>query len=299
MHILLYAIIHIILIIPNFIYIFQVLKKDLEQSIPTPALGEYLIKPLLFEGRAVSCLIKPSIDEAFALIEAVAKLYFPAATITDLQLVLIEQLQIPLYTLSKKEEMAFINFYGLPTNHLKCNRAISLNYLQKCVNKLRVIFSSKVAIKSLPLSHQHQQNRSRTSPHESRNESSKRKNSIRNKKLAVESIKAKLMLMKRKRTAEESVGLEDLTSPSSLPTPVNITSHTVVSGSAPPSLPVFPNNGPVFPVAELSPASSEQSFSSMDSLMSPPSSTSSQPPKQKRRLEDTVSLLRSRAQAKH
>ena len=240
-----------------------------------------MIKPLLFEGRAVSCLIKPSIDEAFALIEAVAKLYFPTATITDLQIVLIEQLQIPLYTLSKKEEIAFINFYGLPINHLKCNKAISLNYLQKCVNKLRTIFNQDLG------SH-------RTSKSSSVADA-KRKASIRNKKLAVESIKVKLHNMQMKRKADETSHPES--DQSSTPPPTNVTSHTVVSNSSPLGIPIFTSNGPVFPAPELSPASSEQSFSSMDSLMYPPSS--SQPPKQKRRLEDTVSLLRSRAQAKH
>ena len=257
----------------------------------------HIIKPLLFQDRAVSCLIKPNIDEAFALIEAVAKLYFPTATISKLQIVLIEQLQIPLYTLSSSEERAFINFYGLPTNRLKCNKAISLNYLQKCVEKLREIFGPSPQKEKMPASKQESHVISRHESHvpylnvpsiptslmnpptqktEAPGKSSRRKSSVRNRSVHIDVLRSQLKRMEEKH--EATMRRDGIHSPTTIPrdgipSPVESGSDRSTPISTPVSTPT-----------------PSEDFS-RDSDNSSPACL----PRHKR-LEDTVSFLLNRAQ---
>ena len=103
------------------------------------------IKPIDFHGKKVSCLVKEGSKQQFALIEAVSRVYFPKCRLDEFLDAVSKVLQISVYQLNKDEEKAFIKFYGLPTESLKCNKVVNLKDLDQQMPRMKYMFADKMS----------------------------------------------------------------------------------------------------------------------------------------------------------
>ena len=268
----------------------------MKEDNPVPVPGKCVIKPVFFEGHSVNCLIKPYINEGFVLIEALSKLFFPSLTIKELLNIFIENLEIPLYTLTKKEEWAFIKIYGLPSNHLKCNQAVSITYLRRCVHKIVSIIKSRESKRTAKFP----QRGSASTPHESKTTSWKytRRFSIFKSRLAFKSAKSKIHNNQLSSIPEDAVASLSLEDSVKVKAPTADKKNGAQRGSDAPRI------DSALPCEESLSTSTEQSVSVPDSTNSLSSLASShpslttllQPSRKKQRLENTVSLLKRKVQ---
>ena len=106
----------------------------------------HVIKPIEFQGKTISCLTKDG--ESYALVEAIARVYFSQCTLQEFQNVLESVLFMPVTVLTDSEERAFIQFYKLPTNSLMCNKVVKLVDFENYLPQLRYMFKPKEATAS-------------------------------------------------------------------------------------------------------------------------------------------------------
>ncbi|CAH1797322.1 unnamed protein product [Owenia fusiformis] len=99
------------------------------------------IAPIEFHKKTVSCL--STNNDKWALMEAIGKLYFPYCTMDEFQEALEIVLRCPVRSLTLEEERAFIEFYGLRTNSLNCNKVVKLDDLEKYMTQLKYMFQDK------------------------------------------------------------------------------------------------------------------------------------------------------------
>ena len=120
----------------------------------TTSAGEPLIKPVRLSGKTVSCILRPTTGERYALVEALARLYFPQCTLQEFQKALQDLLRIPLEELTPVEEQEFINFYDLPVRSLKCKTIAPIRSFEAFFQHLKYLFKDKKASpKTSPSSH--------------------------------------------------------------------------------------------------------------------------------------------------
>ena len=103
----------------------------------------HTVIPYTFENLTISCLVKNPSNQMYALIEVVSKLYFDDYKSTDLEHVMKVRLFIPVVTLSRDEELAFITFYGLKTDALVSNLAVNVSDFVKYYAFLRDMLPRK------------------------------------------------------------------------------------------------------------------------------------------------------------
>jgi hypothetical protein len=82
------------------------------------------IKPMECLGKTISCLMRGKTGVAYALVEAVCRVYFPSCSLVDFIHFLELDMAVTLYVLKRSEEETFIEFYGIPTKQLRCNQVI-------------------------------------------------------------------------------------------------------------------------------------------------------------------------------
>lgn len=99
------------------------------------------IHPVQYKGKTISCLLKQGKDHA--LIEALGRVYFPKCPLQRFVHALDRTLKADLQQLTDQEEAAFIQFYGLPTTRLKCNKIILLESFDQYVPELQRMFAPK------------------------------------------------------------------------------------------------------------------------------------------------------------
>ena len=110
----------------------------------SPLANEPLIKPVRLSGKTVSCILRHSVGQRYALVEALARLYFPQCTLPEFQKVLRDDLNIPLEELTTIEEQEFIKFYDLPVKSLKCKTVASISQFEAFFHHLKFIFKDKM-----------------------------------------------------------------------------------------------------------------------------------------------------------
>lgn len=102
------------------------------------AINELLscIKGVWLCGKNISCmhLIKPGRSGKFCLVEAICKLYYGNTTVSHF-LFTIENV-LATFTCTELEEQAFIQYYQLPVNVLKCNKMIELSAFENLYPQL-------------------------------------------------------------------------------------------------------------------------------------------------------------------
>ena len=89
---------------------------------PTKPSSSVVIKPMECFGKTISCLLRGKTSVAYALVEAVCRVYFPTCSLVDFIHFLELEMAVTLYVLKRAEEEAFIQFYGIPTKQLRCNQ---------------------------------------------------------------------------------------------------------------------------------------------------------------------------------
>ncbi|CAG5123757.1 unnamed protein product, partial [Candidula unifasciata] len=92
----------------------------------------HTISACLVNGKSISCINVdvPHRKGRFCLVEAVSKLYFPTVV-----------LKINLYECTPEEEAAFVQYYNLPVNRLKCNKIIRVDDLEMYFPQLNYMFT--------------------------------------------------------------------------------------------------------------------------------------------------------------
>lgn len=103
-----------------------------KQSGPT-----FSIRPFQLHGRPISCLVDG--DFRYALLEAVARVFFPESTLKLVQLVIENFLRIPVRSLSVPQEKAFINFYCLPTKILRCRLIVDIGLVNEKMATIKAL----------------------------------------------------------------------------------------------------------------------------------------------------------------
>lgn len=101
------------------------------------------IQPIDFHGKKISCLVKEDTNQQFALIEAISRVYFPQCSLDEFINAVATVLQISIYQLNRDEEKAFITFYGLPTESLKCNKVLNLRELDQFMPQMKYMFRDR------------------------------------------------------------------------------------------------------------------------------------------------------------
>jgi hypothetical protein len=66
--------------------------------------------------------------------------FYPLWPVEEFLQTLDSAIHINIYELRREEEIMFIRFYGLATNHLKCNKAINLRELTQHMPRLSSMF---------------------------------------------------------------------------------------------------------------------------------------------------------------
>lgn len=102
------------------------------------------ISACLVNGKSISCinLDLPHGKERFCLVEAASKLYFPTVMLTEFVKVLEEVLKVKLHECTPQEERAFVQYYNLPVNKLKCNKIIRVDDLETYFPQLSYMFAN-------------------------------------------------------------------------------------------------------------------------------------------------------------
>lgn len=102
------------------------------------------IKGAWLNNRSISCLCleQEGRNGRFCLVEAVCKLYFNGCSVHEFLFALENVLNVPLLTCSDAEEKAFIQYYSLPVDALKCNRMIKFGDLENFFSQLTYMFPS-------------------------------------------------------------------------------------------------------------------------------------------------------------
>ena len=90
-------------------------------------------------GKTISCLLRGKTGVAYALVEAVCRVYFPSSSLVDFIHFLELEMAVTLYVLKRAEEEAFIQFYGIPTKQLRCNQVGSV-CVRMCVRVCVFVF---------------------------------------------------------------------------------------------------------------------------------------------------------------
>ncbi|KAH9524819.1 hypothetical protein Btru_027953 [Bulinus truncatus] len=102
-----------------------------------------MISACLVNGKSISCLrVNFSHRRGnFCLVEAVSKLYFPTVPLAEFVKVLQTVLKVNLYECTAEEEAAFVQYYNLPVNKLKCNKIIRVDDLENYFPQLNYMFT--------------------------------------------------------------------------------------------------------------------------------------------------------------
>ncbi|XP_013065562.2 uncharacterized protein LOC106054299 isoform X1 [Biomphalaria glabrata] len=102
-----------------------------------------MISACLVNGKSISCLnVNFSHRKGnFCLVEAVSKLYFPTVPLAEFVKVLQTILKVNLYECTAEEEAAFVQYYNLPVNKLKCNKIIRVDDLENYFPQLNYMFT--------------------------------------------------------------------------------------------------------------------------------------------------------------
>lgn len=103
------------------------------------------IKGAWLNNKSISCL---HLDKAnrkgrFCLVEAVCKLYFNGYSVHEFLFALEKVLNVNLVICNDEEEKAFIQYYSLPVEVLKCNKMIEFDDLKKFFPQLSYMFPDK------------------------------------------------------------------------------------------------------------------------------------------------------------
>lgn len=103
----------------------------------------HAISACLVNGKSISCINVdlPHRNGRFCLVEAVSKLYFPTVPLAEFLKVLHEVLKVNLHECTSEEEAAFVQYYNLPVNKLKCNRIIKVDDLEMYFPQLNYMFT--------------------------------------------------------------------------------------------------------------------------------------------------------------
>ena len=103
------------------------------------------IKGAWLNNKSISCLHldKPNRKGRFCLVEAVCKLYFNGYSVHEFLFALENVLNVTLVICSDEEEKAFIQYYTLPVEVLKCNKMIEFDDLKKFFPQLSYMFPDK------------------------------------------------------------------------------------------------------------------------------------------------------------
>jgi len=106
------------------------------------------IRGAWLNNKSISCLFveKGSRAGQYCLVEAVCKLYFNGCRVKEFLFALENVLNVPLTNCTDAEERAFIQYYSLPVQELKCNKMITFKDLEKYFPQLSYMFPSKEAI---------------------------------------------------------------------------------------------------------------------------------------------------------
>lgn len=106
------------------------------------------IKGAWLNNKSISCLCLEQDDRngRFCLVEAVCKLYFNGCSVNEFLFALENVLNVPLITCTDAEEKAFIQYYSLPVDALKCNKMIKFDDLENYFPQLTYMFPTKEAI---------------------------------------------------------------------------------------------------------------------------------------------------------
>lgn len=101
------------------------------------------ISACLVNGKSISCINVdlPHRKGRFCLVEAVSKLYFPTVPLTEFVKVLQVVLKVNLHECTPQEETAFVQYYNLPVNKLKCNKIIKVDDLEAYFPQLNYMFT--------------------------------------------------------------------------------------------------------------------------------------------------------------
>ena len=96
-------------------------------------------------NKSISCLHLDSLDRQgrYCLVEAVCKLYFNGCSVNEFLFALEKVLNVPLLTCNDDEEKAFIQYYNLPVDVLKCNKMIKFDDLETFFPQLSYMFPDK------------------------------------------------------------------------------------------------------------------------------------------------------------
>lgn len=105
------------------------------------------IKGAWLNNKSISCLHldKPGRKGRFCLVEAVCKLYFNGYSVLEFLFALEKVLNVSLMICNDEEEKAFIQYYSLPVEVLKCNKMIEFDDLKKFFPQLSYMFPDKNA----------------------------------------------------------------------------------------------------------------------------------------------------------
>ncbi|ESO89622.1 hypothetical protein LOTGIDRAFT_164924 [Lottia gigantea] len=105
------------------------------------------IEGVVINGKSISCLnvYRGAIQGKFCLVEAVCKLYFSQVNIQEFLFVLQNVFKVRLHTCMDDEEKAFIQYYNLPVNMLKCNKMVHLKDLEGLIPRMTYIINQRYA----------------------------------------------------------------------------------------------------------------------------------------------------------
>jgi len=111
------------------------------QSLPSqpPA----IIEPVSFRGHSISSLRRHTDGNQYVLLDAVFRVFFPQLrNVSGFIRASETLLHIPDVRMSEEEEQQFIRFYKLPTDRLRCNKLIRVDFLTDIFPHLQAMFSA-------------------------------------------------------------------------------------------------------------------------------------------------------------
>jgi hypothetical protein len=85
--------------------------------------------------------------EKVALVEALVQVCFPKVTADQFVTTLQTQFNVSLQDCTREEELAFIKFYTLPTDQLRCKKKMPLSYFDQVYDALKNYFQIEPAVK--------------------------------------------------------------------------------------------------------------------------------------------------------
>ena len=108
------------------------------------------LKPDQFQGRSISVMHRQDQHgrvSKIALVEALVKVCFDQVSTDQFLSALKNVFNLTLEDCSRAEELAFIQFYTLPTSRLKCRKIICIDYFAHFYDRLKLHFTAPLPIK--------------------------------------------------------------------------------------------------------------------------------------------------------